>query len=206
MPRVRPTKFVHVVYRTRRFEAMIAWYQAVFDAKVQHQNPALAFLTYDDEHHRFAFVNLAILAPQVTDSDRQGAIGVDHVAYTYPSLAALFENYTHLKAQGIRPYWCIHHGITVSMYYADPDGNQMEFQVDSYTSNDAANAFMQGEHFAVNPIGVEYDPEEWLVRMKEGATAEELLLRTVHLPVSPVRSAAAPGPISQEPVGLRVSR
>ena len=206
MPRVRPTKFVHVVYRTRRFEAMIAWYQAVFDAKVQHQNPALAFLTYDDEHHRFAFVNLTILAPQVTDSDRQGAIGVDHVAYTYPSLAALFENYAQLKAQGIRPYWCIHHGITVSMYYADPDGNQMEFQVDSYTSNDAANAFMQGEHFAVNPIGVEYDPEEWLVRMKEGATAEELLLRTVHLPVSPVRSAAAPGPISQEPVGLRVSR
>ena len=195
MPRIRPTKFVHVVYRTRRFEAMIAWYQAVFDAKVQHQNPALAFLTYDDEHHRFAFVNLAVLAPQVTDSDRQGAIGVDHVAYTYPSLAALFENYTQLKAQGIRPYWCIHHGITVSMYYADPDGNQMEFQVDSYTSNDAANAFMQSEHFGVNPIGVEYDPEEWLVRMQKGTTAAELLLRTVHLPVSPVRSAAHPGPI-----------
>ena len=45
MPRIRPRKFVHVVYRTRRFEQMLRWYAVVFDAKVQHQNPALAFLT-----------------------------------------------------------------------------------------------------------------------------------------------------------------
>jgi len=52
MSRIRPMKFVHVVYRTRRFEPMVRWYQTVFGAKVQYQNPALAFLTYDDEHHR----------------------------------------------------------------------------------------------------------------------------------------------------------
>jgi len=34
-----------------RFEQMLRWYQIVFDAKIQHRNPALAFLTYDDEHH-----------------------------------------------------------------------------------------------------------------------------------------------------------
>ena len=97
MPRVRPAKFVHVVYRTRRFEPMIAWYQAVFDARVQYQNPALAFLTYDDEHHRFAFANLAVLQPDGNDTDRRGAIGVDHVAYTYASLPDLFANYSQLK-------------------------------------------------------------------------------------------------------------
>ena len=47
-----------------------------------------------------------------------------------------------LKDEGISPYWCIHHGITVSMYYGDPDGNQMEFQVDCFAENDEANAFM----------------------------------------------------------------
>jgi len=61
MTRIRPQKFVHVVYRTRRFDDMLAWYQFVFDAKVQYQNPALAFLTYDDEHHRFALANLDVL-------------------------------------------------------------------------------------------------------------------------------------------------
>lgn len=191
MPRIRPKKFVHVVYRTRRFDAMLSWYTLVFDAKVQHQNPALAFLTYDDEHHRFAFANLAVLQPEGRETDRAGVIGVDHVAYTYASLDDLFENYVQLKAHGIVPYWCVHHGVTVSMYYADPDGNQMEFQVDSYASNEEANAFMESPHFAVNPIGVEYDPEDWLARMRAGAPSLGFLRRRVHLPVSPVRGAVA---------------
>jgi len=191
MSRIRPAKFVHVVYRTRRFEQMLRWYQTVFDAKVQHQNPALAFLTYDGEHHRFAFANLDILQPEGTEADRRGMIGVDHVAYTYASLNDLFENYAQLKAQGIRPYWCIHHGVTVSMYYADPDGNQMEFQVESYGSNEEANAFMAGPHFAANPIGVEYDPEVWLARLRAGAPASEFLLRQTDEPISPLRGSFA---------------
>lgn len=189
MPRIRPVKFVHVVYRTRRFQEMIRWYENVFAAKVQYQNPVLAFLTYDDEHHRFAFANLEILQPEGAENDRQGSIGVDHVAYTYRSLTELFDNYVQLKEQSIMPYWCIHHGITVSMYYGDPDGNQMEFQVDSFPSNDQANEFMHGLGFDTNPIGVEYDPEDWLAQMKAGASATDFLLRKVHLPVSPVRRA-----------------
>jgi catechol-2,3-dioxygenase len=188
--RIRPAKFVHVVYRTRRFEEMVHWYETVFDAEVQYQNPVLAFLTYDDEHHRFAFINMSVLQPDGTDADRQGAIGVDHVAYTYRSLTDLLGNYAQLKAQGITPYWCVHHGITVSMYYADPDGNQMEFQIDAYGSNEEANAFMRGPHFDTNPIGVEYDPEDWLARLQAGTPVSEFLTRRIHLPVSPVRGAA----------------
>jgi catechol-2,3-dioxygenase len=191
MPRIRPKKFVHVVYRTRRFDPMVKWYQTVFGAKVQHQNPALAFLTYDDEHHRFAFANLDVLMPGGGDGERRGVVGVDHVAYTYASLADLLENYAQLKAQDIKPYWCIHHGITVSLYYADPDGNQMEFQVDCFASNEEANAFMAGPHFAANPIGVEFDPDDWLARMRAGTPASELLVRRVHEPVSPIRGSVA---------------
>lgn len=191
MPRIRPHKFVHVVYRTRRFAEMVRWYQAVFDAKVQYQNPALAFLTYDGEHHRFAFANLDILRPDASDSDRRGLIGVDHVAYTYASVNDLLENYAQLKAQGIKPYWCIHHGVTVSIYYADPDGNQMEFQVDCFASNDDANAFMAGPHFSANPIGVEYDPEEWLEKLRAGTPGSEFLRRGTDAPVSPIRGSFA---------------
>lgn len=190
MPCLRPTKFAHVVYRTRRFEQMLHWYETVFDAKVQYQNPALAFLTYDDEHHRFAFANLSLLLPGGTETDRHSVIGVDHVAYTYASLSDLLENYAQLKEKGIGPYWCIHHGITVSMYYADPDGNQMEFQVDSYSSSEDANAFIN-EHFSTNPIGVEYDPEDWLARLRAGASVSDFLLREVHEPVSPLRGSIA---------------
>ena len=44
----KPTKFAHIVYMTRRFDEMVAWYREVFEATVAYQNPALAFLAYDD--------------------------------------------------------------------------------------------------------------------------------------------------------------
>ena len=186
---VRPSKFVHVVYRTRRFEEMLAWYKTVFGAEVQYQDPAIAFLTYDDEHHRFAFVNMDLIDPGGGGPDDRGGIGVDHVAYTYSSLSDLFDRYVELNAEGITPYWCIHHGITVSMYYGDPDGNQMEFQVDCFADNDEANAFMH-RSFSINPIGVEYEPEEWLAEIRSGRPVQDLLDRKSDLPVSPVRTAS----------------
>ena len=189
MSRIRPQKFAHVVYRTRRFEQMLGWYQLVFDARIQHQNPALAFLTYDDEHHRFAFANMAVLQPEGTQTEKQGLIGIDHLAYTYASIDDLFDNYVYLRSKGILPYWCIHHGITVSMYYADPDGNQMEFQVDCFRSNEDANAFMSGPGFAANPIGVEFEAAEVLARKSAGTPLADFLDRRIHLPVSPIRGA-----------------
>jgi catechol-2,3-dioxygenase len=189
MPRVRPHKFAHVVYRTRRFDEMLEWYQFVFGARVQYENPALAFLTYDDEHHRFAIANLDVLQPDGKETERRGLVGVDHVAYTYASLEDLFENYEQLKARGIEPYWCVHHGMTISMYYADPDGNQMEFQVDVFEDSKEAGDYMRGPITEANPVGVEYDPEDWLARLRAGTPASEFLERKLHEPVSPIRGA-----------------
>jgi len=191
MSRIRPSRFVHVVYRTRKFEQMIEWYRAVFDCKVQYQNPVLAFLTYDDEHHRVALINLNAVKPQADESERRGTIGVDHVAYTYDSVDDLLENYAQLKAKGIMPYWCIHHGVTMSMYYADPDGNQMELQVDAFASGEEANRYMLGPHFEANPIGVEYDADDMLARLRSGIPGSALLQRPSDLPVSPIRGALA---------------
>ena len=164
----KPIKFAHVVYQTRRFDEMIAWYEAVFEARIVHRDPALAFLTYDDEHHRFAFANLEVLRPGAED-DKRGAIGVNHVAYTYASVADLLASYTQLKAVGIKPYWPVHHGITLSLYYMDPDGNRMEFQVD------AMACYMETEAFRANPIGIDYDPEALLARYEAGESEADLI-------------------------------
>ncbi|WP_303811515.1 VOC family protein [Sandarakinorhabdus limnophila] len=56
-------QLAHVAFQTRQFDAMLAWYDQVFGAKVVHQNPAMAFLSFDDEHHRFAVLNLELVAP-----------------------------------------------------------------------------------------------------------------------------------------------
>src|SRR5262245_64608350 len=78
MSQNRPPRLAHVVYRTRRFDQMLAWYNEMFHARVQHQNPVMAFLTYDDEHHRLAFIDLTVVQPNVEDSENRGLVGVEH--------------------------------------------------------------------------------------------------------------------------------
>lgn len=170
----RPQKFAHIVYQTRRYDEMIAWYLDVFEARIVHRDPALAFLTYDEEHHRFAFANLDVISPGRSGPDARGEIGANHVAYTYSDTGALLDTYTRLKAGGVMPYWCIHHGTTLSLYYRDPDGNRMEFQVDALPL-DQAIMFMGSRAFEANPVGVAWDPEEMIQRHRSGASEAELL-------------------------------
>lgn len=184
---IRPRSFAHVVYRSYRFEQMLQWYVTVFGAEVQYQSPVIAFVTYDEEHHRVALLNMGIIKGESQAVVPRGQPGVDHVAYGWRSLSELLAKYAELKAKGILPYWCIHHGVTVSLYYADPDGNQMEFQADCFSSNDEANGFMNGPHFETNPIGVEFDPELLQARLDSGETEMQLLPRREHLPVSEIR-------------------
>lgn len=190
MKHIRPAKFAHVVYRTRRFTQMLEWYKTVFGAEIKYKNEALAFLTYDEEHHRFAFADMSVLQPNGAETNNRSEVGVDHVAYTYTSLRDLLENYARLKAKEINPYWAVHHGVTVSLYYADPDGNQMEFQVDSFETSAESHTYM-AENFDANPVGVEFEPEEWLAKLRAGVPGSELLNRRVHEPVSPIRGRIA---------------
>ena len=186
---VKPMQLAHVVYRTRRFEEMLAWYQKVFDAKIQYQNPALAFLTFDDEHHRFALADLNVIRPDEGGVDDRGMIGVDHVAWEYATLSDLLENYAELKAADIKPYWAVNHGMSASLYYADPDGNQMEFSVDCFPTKAESNAYFYGDQIGENPVGVEYDPDEWLAKLRNGSSEAELLAIDMEGEVSPIRGA-----------------
>ena len=169
----KPGKISHVVFQTRRFDEMIAWYCNVFDAKVVHQDPALAFITYDDENHRFAIANLDVLKPEATDAGR-GEIGINHVAFTFDGVADLVHTYERLKQAGIEPYWPVHHGMTLSLYYQDPDGNRMEFQVEAVDAETSA-AIWQTEALRANPVGVRYDPEQLVARFHAGEPEDVLL-------------------------------
>ena len=51
---VKPRQLAHVVRRTSRFEELVRWYCTVLGAEVVHSDGTLAFLTYDEEHHRIA--------------------------------------------------------------------------------------------------------------------------------------------------------
>ncbi|MGE4431152.1 MAG: VOC family protein [Sphingobium sp.] len=160
---VSPTKLAHIVLRTQKFDELVNWYKLVLNADIAFNDGGLAFLAYDDEHHRIAVVNVPGVRPQP-----EGIAGVHHFAFTYANLGDLLKNYMRLKGQGIVPVWSVNHGPTTSMYYADPDLNQVELQIDNYDSVEEAGEFLFTPAFGTNPIGVDFDPEDLYRRYKAG--------------------------------------
>ena len=95
---ISPAKFAHFVLRTGQLDKMAAWYQTVLNARIVFRDERLCFLSYDDEHHRLALINMP--GAGVRDPE---STGTDHVAYSYNDLGELLSTYRRLKAAGIMP-------------------------------------------------------------------------------------------------------
>lgn len=168
-PKAKPSKFAHIVLRTTRYNEMREFYKTLLGGRSAFANEILDFIRYDEEHHRVVIMNVAG-APMPAP----GSVGTDHFAFTYDKLGQLLGTYQRMKAMGVTPVWTVNHGLTTSIYYNDPDGNMIETQVDNM-DNDEADAFMRGPYFAVNPIGVDFDPELLIERYKRGDPMGELI-------------------------------
>ena len=143
-----PAYFAHIVLYTKKFQEMVDWYCHFLGAEVTGASQGLAFLTYDDEHHRIAIIEM----PDYKDRE-PNTVGMAHFAYTYASLGDLIHQYERLKASDVLPARTINHGPTTSMYYRDPDENAVEIQVDNFPSVDALN-----EWFATGEVGYAAEP------------------------------------------------
>ena len=175
-----PTKLAHVVFQTNRMAEMRDWYCSVLGGHVIYENPHLSFVTYDDEHHRVAFVDFGPLTPKDPSSTElmikpSEQPGLHHVAFTFGSMGELLDTYARLKDQGIRPFFCVNHGPTTSMYYRDPDGNQVELQIDNFERVEDLHAWFRSGAFAQNPIGVNFDPDKLVARFRSGVPVAELV-------------------------------
>ncbi len=170
--KIAPVSMAHIVFKTPRFDAMVDWWCTVLEAKPAMENDQLAFLTYDDEHHRVAIIAVPALFP-----NWKFTRGMDHVAYTYKSLRDLLFTYERLCLKGIEPIWAINHGPTTSLYYLDPDKNQVELQVDNFETPEAFKRFALSGDFQENPIGVDFNPSQLLERLRSGETDQELKKR-----------------------------
>lgn len=173
-----PFKMAHFVLRCTRYREVVDWHLQVFQAHVVHANDFLAFITFDDEHHRAAFIKVDGLDPRPAN-----CVGVDHIAYSFRTIDELLAHYLRLKALSILPVWAINHGPTTSLYYRDPEGTVIEFQVDNYATHAEAAAYFKTASFESNPIGVEFDPDAMVVLWQAGASHAQLALQgTAALP------------------------
>jgi catechol-2,3-dioxygenase len=172
-----PKKLSHLVLQTNRRREMIDWYCRVLEAEILYEAERISFISYDDEHHRVAFLDPGPLHEREPDGPRAGKeAGLHHVAFTFSGLDSLIDKYQQLKALGIRPHRCVNHGVTTSMYYYDPDRNQVELLVDNFATATEGQDYMRGRSTAdKNPVGVAYDPEELVERVRAGLRIEELV-------------------------------
>jgi len=161
-------------------QPMVDWYSTVLNMHVVKRNDFICFLTYDEEHHRLAIVNIAGLhAPDPK------SWGLAHVAYTYRNVGELLSTYRRLKKAGIEPYRPIHHGPTLSMYYHDPDGKLGRAAGRLLQDQGRDRAYFQTESFTKNPIGINFDPETLVAAYEAGASEAELLRQPAGPAASP---------------------
>src|ERR1700743_2173758 len=85
---ISPCKLAHVVLRTNQLAAMVQFYKDFLGAEAIYENDILAFLTYDDEHHRIAIVGI----PGTKAKDKQ-TCGLEHIAFSFPTLSDLLLAY-----------------------------------------------------------------------------------------------------------------
>lgn len=142
---------------------MVDFYKTFLGAHASFENEFISFLTYVEEHHR-----IVILQTPGTGSKQQETYGLERIAFTYSNLEGLALSYRQRKANGILLVRCINHGPITSIYYHDPDGNQLETQVDNFSTNQEAARFLVSKEFAENPIGTEFDAEDLVKRLQTG--------------------------------------
>lgn len=162
----------HVTIKTSRLDEMVAWYSAVLGAEVNFRDSSNAWMTNDSANHRIAFLS----APGLGDDPQKSRhTGMHHSAFEYQSFSDLMSSYQRLKQENIRPAFCLEHGLTISLYYKDPEGNFVELQSDNFGDWALSSEWMRtSPEFAANPIGVLFDAERVYQAHKAGTEFEAL--------------------------------
>ena len=165
-------KFHHFNLKTTQLQEMIDFYRTLVGAEVIHQFEGGAWLTNDAANHRIA---LLAFPNFVDDPDKETRTGMHHSAFEYGSFEELNSSYLRLKEEEVTPALCLDHGMTLSYYYADPDGNHVELQVDCFGDWARSKDWMRNsEEFKANPIGVFVDPDRIAADSAEGLSFAEI--------------------------------
>ena len=118
----------HVVIKVRDVARSEAFYNGILGLPIvaRSTQAPMTFFSLGD-HHDFAVMALGDDAE--TPSGK--AVGLAHVAFKIGnSLDELKEAKQHLDAEGIKSA-PVDHEVTQSLYFQDPDGNQVELYVDT---------------------------------------------------------------------------
>jgi catechol 2,3-dioxygenase len=126
---IQPDRIGHVVIKVRDLERSTKFYTEVLGLTVMKVEPGfkMTFLASNGrDHHELAVMEVGPNAP----TSPEHAVGLSHIAFRLRDEAHLRAAYGELKAQNVRIISAVNHGVTKSIYFQDPDGNELEVYCD----------------------------------------------------------------------------
>jgi catechol-2,3-dioxygenase len=165
----KPARLSHVVLYSTNPSGLMQWYCNVLGGEMVFDSPFFSFMTYDEEHHR-----VAAMLSAADSSTKTPGTGLMHLAFGFDTVGDLLDHYVRLRNDTVTPATAVHHGPTISFYYKDPEGNVLEFFVDTMPPAEAT-AFLTGPLYAKNPVGYEIDPDDMVAAREGGQSDAEIM-------------------------------
>jgi Predicted ring-cleavage extradiol dioxygenase len=125
---LEPLGIGHVVLKVRDLDRSLAFYRDLLGFRVASEmSNVMIFLTATgDNHHDLALLRVGQQAPSPVPS----AVGLYHLAIRLADLDAVRAAHTLLRDRGLLR-GAVDHGVSRSLYTADPDGNEIELYCDA---------------------------------------------------------------------------
>jgi catechol 2,3-dioxygenase len=143
---LQPLRIGHVVLKVRDLDRSLAFYRDLLGFTVVSElSNVMIFLAADGQnHHDLALLRVGQQAPSPVPS----AVGLYHVAIQLADLDAVRRAHALLTERGLLR-GAIDHGVSRSLYTADPDGNEIELYCDAPRSEWEGRV---GEAMTVKPL------------------------------------------------------
>ena len=126
---IRPERIGHVVIKVRDLERSAKFYTEVMGLQIMKMETGFKmgfFASNGRDHHEIAAMEVGPDAPIPPEH----AIGLSHIAFRLRDETHLRAAYEDLIANGVKIISAVNHGVTKSVYFRDPDGNQLEVYCD----------------------------------------------------------------------------
>ena len=123
-----PVRIGHVVLKVRDLDRSLAFYRDLLGFRVSSEmTNVMIFLTATGEnHHDLALLRVGDSAP----SPMPNSVGLYHLAIQLADWDAVKGAHALLEEHGLLK-GTADHGVTRSLYTADPDGNEIELYCDA---------------------------------------------------------------------------
>lgn len=120
---VKPKQLGHLVLRVRDVERSERFYADVLGLKTTEKRPGrMAFMAAGEASHELALMSVGPDAP----GPEPNRVGLYHFAWQMESFQDLKKLHRELKQKGVQIGGIGDHGISLGVYFFDPDGNEIE--------------------------------------------------------------------------------